>query len=475
MATSSQQSAFQHIDQLFEAQRAYQQEAARTTVSERIRLLKQLRRALEDQQAAVARAIYQDFMKPEAETLLTEIYPLLKEIDHTIAHLAEWMRPRKVRSPLPYLGTRSWIIYEPRGTCLIMAPWNYPFQLAIGPLISALAAGNTVILKPSELAPHTAAFIQQFISELFPPRLVAVVLGGGEVAQYLTQLPFNHIFFTGSPAKGKLVMQAAANHLASVTLELGGKSPAIVTPHADVNLAARRLAWGKFVNSGQTCIAPDYVLVSRTQAAEFLKLLVKYIEHFWGSPEEQAKPGRMTHIVNTGHFNRLTHLIGDARTNGAELIYGGQRDAATRFIAPTVLLNPSDDALVLQEEIFGPVLPVITYTTLEEALSRIRQKPTPLALYIFSQKKAEIQSILQNTRAGSTVINDVMHQFVNSELPFGGMNMSGIGKAHGFYGFKAFSNERSVMKLPRRHAIDLVYPPYTQKVMRLIRLTLKFF
>ncbi len=475
MEASVQSHTFDEIDRLFQEQRAHQQAIAQTSAKDRVQILKQLRQALEYHQAAIAHAIFQDFKKPEAETLLTEIYPLLKEIDHSIAHLAEWMRPHKVRSPLPYVGTRSWIIYEPRGTCLIMAPWNYPFQLAIGPMISALAAGNTVILKPSELAPHTAEFIRQFIADLFPSRLVGVVLGGAEVAQYLTQLPFNHIFFTGSTAKGKLVMQAAARNLTSVTLELGGKSPTIVTTNADIHLAARRIAWGKFVNAGQTCIAPDYVLVDKSRVDEFLLTLTQHIEKFWGKPQEQHHPGRMTHIINQGHFNRLNHLLEEALTRGAKLVYGGNVDAHHQFIAPTVLLNPPLDAPIMQEEIFGPILPVIPYASLTDALEIIHQRPTPLALYIFSKNRKEIRFLLRHTRAGSTAINDVMHQFVNTELPFGGVNFSGIGKAHGFYGFRAFSNERSVMKLPRKHLTDLVYPPYTKRILQMIRLTLKFF
>ena len=475
MEASHQPSPFQHIDEIFQQQRQHQWEIRRTSARERIQFLKTLRGVIEARKEEIAAAIYQDFMKPESETFLTEIYLVFKEIDHAISHLPRWLKPVRKHSPIPYWGARSRIVYEPKGTCLIMAPWNYPFQLAIAPLALAIAAGNTVIVKPSELAPRTADIIHDIVREVFPPHHVAVITGGGDVAQYLTHLPFDHIFFTGSTAKGKLVMKAAAQNLTSVTLELGGKSPTIITRQADIRHAARRLAWGKFLNAGQTCIAPDYLLVDQSVADSFIKELIFYTEKFWGKPEEQRQPGRMTHIINEGHFHRLRHLIDDALEKGATLVYGGEVDMETRFLMPTIITNAPENALILQEEIFGPILPILTFAYLEDALQFIRQRPKPLAMYIFSRDKKEIRHILKESTAGSTVINDVLHQFSNPELPFGGVNLSGIGKAHGFYSFREFSNERSVMRLTKWHAIDLVMPPYTEKVKRLIQLTLKYF
>ncbi len=475
MEASQQQHRFSYIDEIFQLQKDHRWAVSQLSVQERIRFLKTLRATIDARKREIAAAIYADFMKPEAETFLTEIYLVFKEIDHAISHLPKWTKPVRKRSIFPYIGARGQIVYEPKGTCLVMAPWNYPFLLAIGPLVSGLAAGNTVILKPSELAPNTAEIIRKIIEEQFPAYHAAVVTGGGDVAKYLTHLPFDHIFFTGSTAKGKLVMKAAAENLTSVTLELGGKSPALITRNADIAHAARRLAWGKFLNAGQTCIAPDYVLIDAIRFDSFVKTLIQYIEKFWGKPTAQRSPGGMTHIINEGHFHRLRHLIDDAVEKGTIILYGGEVELETRFLMPTIIAHPPENALILQEEIFGPILPILTYNRLEEALEYIRTHPKPLAFYIFSGNNKEVKFILQQTTAGSTVINDVLHQFTNIALPFGGVNTSGIGKAHGYYGFLEFSNARSVMRLPKRHIIDLVYPPYTKTIKKLIDLTLKYF
>ncbi len=383
------------------------------------------------------------------------------------------MRNQPVGTPLALLGSSSWVRYEPKGVCLIISPWNFPINLTFGPLVSAIAAGNTVILKPSELTPNAAAVMKKIVSAVFPENEVALVEGEVEVAQELLKLPFNHIFFTGSPKVGKLVMQAAAQHLASVTLELGGKSPTIVDETANLKAAARKIAWGKFLNAGQVCISPDYLLVQESVKARFLELLQEQIQAmFTSSPSESDSYAR---IVNARHYQRLLSYLEEAREKGSSVISTEEADKGENYIPPTLVTDPPEDSTLMEEEIFGPILPVKSFQDLPEVIAYLNQKEKPLALYIYSKSKKSVNQIISNTRAGATCINNNVLHYANHNLPFGGSNNSGLGKSHGFYGFKAFSNERAVLKQHTPGAMELLFPPYTQLKKRIAKLTLKWF
>jgi aldehyde dehydrogenase (NAD+) len=418
--------------------------------------------------------VFADFKKPLTEVDTTEIYPVLAELRFALANINEWTSPKKVDAPITYLGTRSHIQVEPKGVCLIISPWNFPFNLAIGPLVSCLAAGNTAILKPSELTPHTSKLLKEMVSEIFDEDCVAVIEGGVETTTGLLALPFDHIFFTGSPSVGKIVMKAAAENLASITLELGGKSPAIIEATANSKDAARRIAFGKFFNSGQTCVAPDYVLVEASIEATFLAELKKATDELFGENKLTSK--HYARIVNARHFARLTQALNEAIQKGAKIQFGGELVEAENFISPTVLTQVAIDSALMQEEIFGPLLPVITFKTKEEAIQWINAKPKPLALYLFGNDKAFKSEVLGQTSAGSVCINECVLQFSHPHLPFGGVNTSGIGKSHGYAGFLAFSNEKPVMSQKRGFAISyLFHPPYTSLKQRIVQLLIRWF
>ncbi|CDF77920.1 aldehyde dehydrogenase [Formosa agariphila KMM 3901] len=462
---------FQHI---FDAQKANQFTVGNTTYKTRIAKLNALKHAIEvDFKQDIRDAIYADFKKPFLETDLTEIYPILGEIKHVKSELKSWMGRQKVSTPMSLIGASSWFTYEPKGVCLIIAPWNFPLNLTFGPLVSAIAAGNTAILKPSELTPHTSKVMGDIIAKLFPENEIALVQGEVEVSTALLELPFNHIFFTGSPQVGKVVMKAASKHLTSVTLELGGKSPTIIDETANLKDAATRIAWGKFVNNGQTCIAPDYVLIHERVKDEFLKAFKTVVNSYYGTDASQSKS--YSRIVNDRHFKRLQDHIENAKEHHATIELGGQVQVSENFIEPTVISNLPEDTSLLEDEIFGPILPIKTYTHIQEAIDYINAKEKPLALYMYSKNKKQTQFVLNNTRAGSTCINTNVLQYSNHNLPFGGSNNSGIGKAHGIFGFQEFSNMRSVLKQHTRGAIELLFPPYTDFKQKLVDLTLKWF
>ncbi|SFB51086.1 aldehyde dehydrogenase family protein [Algoriphagus aquimarinus] len=448
-----------------------------SSADDRIARLKKIRTWIKDHQQEIRNALKNDFGKPESETDLSEIFPVTAEINHSIKKLHKWMTPKSVSTPLPMLGTSGSIYHEPKGRSLIIAPWNYPFNLSIGPLISALSAGCPVILKPSEMTPHTSELISKMISELFAPKEVAVVLGGIETSQALLKLPFDHIFFTGSPTVGKIVMKAAAENLSSVTLELGGKSPAIVDEDADCKDAAEKLIWGKYVNCGQTCIAPDYLLVHESKLENLFSEMKVAIQKMY-DPDFKGieKSPDMARIVNDKHFNRLTENIEDALSKGAQLVFGGNSDQHTRYIEPTILRNVSDEMQVMEEEIFGPILPVKSYTSLGEAIDYVNSKPKPLALYFFGVNAEQSSKVLRETSSGNAVINDCVLHYLHMELPFGGVNNSGIGKAHGYHGFLAFSNEKGVLKQRvGLNNVTLLRPPYGIKAKQIIASLIKWF
>ncbi|GAA3974573.1 aldehyde dehydrogenase family protein [Hymenobacter antarcticus] len=459
----------------FDALREYAPALRREDVAARRARLQKLANWIRANRAAIQAALYVDFKKPTAETDTSEIWAVLVEIKHTISHLGRWMGRRTVGTPLPLLGSRSWVQVEPKGAVLIIAPWNYPFYLAVDPLVSALAAGNAVVIKPAEQTPATSALLRRMAEELFRPDEVLVLEGGKDVATDLLRLPWDHIFFTGSPQIGKLVMRAAAEHLSGITLELGGKSPAVVDATANLRDAAEKIAWGKFLNAGQTCIAPDYVLVEASVKEAFVREITAALQRYYnpdGAGAEQSDS--LARIVNPHHFERVSALLADARQRGATIAAGGHTNAATCYIEPTLLLDIPAGAAILEEEIFGPLLPILTFDTLPEAADYINARPKPLAQYVFTTNAANRRFLLDTVSAGGAAVNETIIHVANPGLPFGGVGNSGVGKAHGHAGFLAFSNEKSVLRQRVGFTgIKLMYPPYTPKVKRLIGLMMK--
>ena len=434
----------EEIIRIFNLQQRNKQKAKNATASERKAKLKKLNDTIFEFRAKIEEALYKDLRKAQVESDFTEIYMVLTEARFAISHLNEWMAELEVETPLAMLGSSSKIIYEPKGTCLILSPWNYPFQLPLVTLVSALAAGNTAIIKPSEYTPHTSAILKAVINKAFDEADVAVIEGDHTVSTELLKLKWDHIHFTGSPAVGKVIMRAAAEYLTPVTLELGGKSPAIIDETANISAAAKKLTWGKWLNVGQTCIAPDYVLIQESKKDEFIAKMKESITKSFGT-DPHASPD-MARIVNNKNLLRVKGLLDDAVRSGAKIEVGGESVESENYIAPTVLTNVSLDAKIMQEEIFGPVLPVVTYKNLDEALAIVNGKEKPLSLYVFSSSGKNQKFVLNNSSAGGTCINDNLIHISNPYLPFGGVNNSGIGKSTGHFGFKEFSNERAVVK-----------------------------
>jgi len=472
-----QKPSLERISSVFDRLKASSVNLRKEPLQNRRKRLQSLRDWIKANRTAIQQAIYNDFRKPAAEVDTTEIFPALDEIKLALDNLERWTTPKKVDAPITMLGTRATIAYEPKGLCLIISPWNYPFNLSIGPLVSALVAGNNVILKPSENTPHTSALIKKMCDEIFDSQIVTVCEGGPEVSQALLKLPFDHIFFTGSPSIGKVVMKAAAENLTSVTLELGGKSPTIVTSSARIKDAAQRIAVAKFINNGQTCIAPDYVLVDERVASDFTNQLKEQVQKLFSENDKsiQASP-HYARIVNQKHYDRLNALLQDAINKGAKLELGGPVEPSERFIHPMILSQVPMDSLVMEEEIFGPILPVVTYQSFDRVIETINNKPKPLALYFFGSNRKELQRVKQETSSGAICVNDCAIHFLHHNLPFGGVNNSGIGKSHGYHGFLAFSNEKPILKQMNGFtAFSIFYPPYTPLVQRLINWMLKLF
>ena len=467
MPTSTQQHSVD-IEPVFSQQQQRSIALRHSPVSERIHRLKRLKQWIQQHRADIQQAIYRDFKKPAFETDTSEVLVCLQEIDHVVKHLKRWAADQRVSTPITLPGTSAYVRYEPKGVCLIIAPWNYPFQLLIGPWISSIAAGNCNILKPSEMTPHTAELVEQMVIELFPSNEAAVFQGDKEVSQELLTYPFDHIFFTGSPAVGKHIMAAAAKNLSSVTLELGGKSPAIVDETADLAIAAEKIAWGKFFNAGQTCIAPDYVLVQESVKEELIGRFSNEVQKMY-NPEGQGMKHSpdFARIVNRSHTERLIHLLEQGVIDGAKVEAGGEHTVEEHYLSPTVITDVPDDSPLMQEEIFGPILPIRSYLRLPEAVDYINAKPKPLSLYVFSQRNTNQHYVLQRTSSGSSAVNDCLLQFSHPNLPFGGVNFSGIGKAHGRYGFLAFSNEKSVIKQHWGRAVTrFLLPPYAERLKK---------
>lgn len=459
------------IDRIFRQQQDTALAWRRSTARERIDRIKRLRALVEDNAERIYAAAKADFGKPESEVDLSEIMPVVGEAKKNIAKLRRWMKPKRVMPTQTTFGTQAWVQYEPKGVALIISPWNYPLNLSLMPLVSALGAGCPAIIKPSEMTPNMSALIRELIESAFDASEVAVIEGDVRASQALLSLPFDHIFFTGSPQVGKIVMKAAAEHLTSVTLELGGKSPVIVDKSANVKRAAESIAWGKFCNNGQTCIAPDYLFVHADVKHEFVAAAAAQIKQFYGD-DPKTSPD-YCRIVNERHHGRIQGLLDDAVERGATVLHGGQSDAAERYLAPTLLANLPDDARIMDEEIFGPLLPIKTFTDVDAVVSEINSRPKPLALYVFAKDNQVIKTVTSGTSAGGTCINTNMVQYLHGNLPFGGVNNSGIGNAHGHWGFMAFSHERSVVR-DRFSMTKMFNPPYTDFVKKMIKMTVKY-
>ena len=465
-------SAQENIDSIFAKQKQFALSLRKTDYRQRLAVLQRFERVFKASYDKFYKAADSDFSKPQAEVDTSEILPVITELAHVRKNLKRWMKPKSVMPTMATFGTRSKIVTEPMGVTLVISPWNYPFNLTFVPMIWSIAAGNTVIIKPSEMTPAMSAVIVDIVSEVFKPEEVSVFEGDAGVASYLTSLPFDHIFFTGSPAVGKHVMAAAAKNLTSVTLELGGKSPVIVDESANLKKAAESITFGKFSNNGQTCIAPDYLYVHHSIKDALVAELSASIKSLYGEHSTIAENGDYCRVVNQPHYQRIKGLLDSAIADGANVLAGGANDDKQRFIAPTLIDSMKDNSAIMQEEIFGPVLPIITYTDIDQAISYINNKPKPLALYVFSSDKKRTQKILQETSAGDTCVNTTVIHFMHHNLPFGGVNNSGIGKSGGYWGFKAFSHERSVL-VDKFSATNMLYPPYTEKVQKLIKMTLR--
>ena len=457
------------IDRVYDAQQRNRDRVGASSARERRRKIRSIERAMMSRRDEIRAAVWDDFRKPPEEADLSEIYQVLGEARHAAKHVGDWMKPQRVATPISLLGARSRIVYEPKGVVLIIAPWNFPFNLSLGPVISAIAAGNCIVLKPSELTPNSSACIKRILGDLFEEDEIAVVEGDARAAEALLRRKFDHIFFTGGPAIGKLVMKAAAEHLTSVTLELGGKNPVIVDRTADLDSAAKRIAWGKLFNSGQSCVAPDYLLVDEKVSEAFTDRLVAALDTMEGERSRSV-------IVNERHAARVRRLCDSAVAAGARLITGGAAGADSRAIAPTVLAGVPADSPIMQEEIFGPVLPAVIYRDLEEALATIAEREKPLTVYLFTRDDATKKLVEQRTTSGALVINHAVVHFSQVHLPFGGVGQSGFGKGHGEFGFQAFSNLRAVLeqKLPLSPT-EFMFPPYTAFKRKLIDWTLKYF
>lgn len=428
----------------------------------RIAQLEGIERMVTDHESEFVQAMADDFGKPRFEAWMSDLVPVVAEAAHARKQVARWMRPKLIWPGKANVPGRSWTVAEPKGTVLVIAPWNYPVQLALAPLVAAVAAGNTVVVKPSELAPATSAALARLVPQYVDPAGVAMVQGGVDVSTALLELPFDHLFFTGSATVGRVVMAAAARHLSSITLELGGKSPVVVTRDADVGVAARRIAWGKLLNAGQTCIAPDYVLVERPVADRLVDALARSMREMEGSDPRLTR----TRIVNSRHLARLESLL-DA--TGGRVVTGGTVDHQERWIEPTVVVDPDPDSALMREEIFGPILPVITVESVVEATAFINRRDKPLALYLFTGSRATEREVIDSTTSGGVCINHTIMHFLVPELPFGGVGASGTGAYHGKAGFEELSHRKPVLRRGVRPDLSVNYPPFTQSKERLLR------
>jgi len=453
------------ISGLITQQRQYFRSQATLPLACRMEALQKLQSAIKDNEQRIAAALKADLNKSEFESYMTETGQVYSELSFALKHLPRWVKPQKVRTPAVHFPARSFVLYEPYGVILIMSPWNYPFLLTMTPLIGALAAGNCAVLKPSAYSPHTSELLGELIASCFPPEYVAVVQGGRQENATLLEQRFDLIFFTGSVAVGKLVMEKAARNLTLVILELGGKSPCIIDKSANLSLAAKRVASGKLVNAGQTCIAPDYLLVQQEIKDEFVRCLQEQLRKMLGdNPLDNPDFPR---IINEQHFNRLKSLL-----EGENIIWGGKAKG-TEWIEPTLLDNVSSEAKVMQEEIFGPILPILTYDSLDEAIAFIVSREKPLALYLFTEDAEVEKRVLSSVSFGGGCINDTLLHIATPYMGFGGVGQSGMGAYHGRKSFEAFSHQKSIMKRATWFDLPVRYHPYQEKYLKLLKKILK--
>lgn len=454
------------IEKIVTMQRAYYERQKTKSLNYRMNALNRLEQAILKWEKRIEEALKRDLNKSVFEAYMTEVGMTLAELRYTKKNLKQWMRDKRVKTPLAQFPAKSYVKSEPYGVVLIMSPWNYPFMLCMEPLIGALAAGNCCVLKPSNYSPNVSKVIKAMIEEVFPQKYVAVVEGGRKENQNLLEQKFDYIFFTGGIKVGKLVMTKAAEHLTPVTLELGGKSPCIVEKTANLKLAAKRLVFGKFLNAGQTCVAPDYLLVQKEVKKEFLQYVLYWIKKMYGNDGEYGQD--YTKIINEKHFERICHLI-----EGEEVLVGGKANPDTLQIAPTVLNHVKWSAPVMQEEIFGPVLPVLEFTKIEEAEQFVKERPKPLALYLFTQDKSVEKRITEGLSYGGGCVNDTIIHLATSYMGFGGVGESGMGNYHGKESFETFSHRKSMIKKYNWFDNPVRYVPYKKTKERILRMFLK--
>jgi aldehyde dehydrogenase (NAD+) len=463
-----QNSPLEKQKDVFQLQKVFFNSQATKSYDFRKAQLLKLKEMVKAHEQDIMSALSKDFGKPSFETYVTEIGFLYDEINFTLKHLKSWMKHKKVGTGLIHFPSKSKIIYEPKGVTLIIGPWNYPFQLLLAPVVASIAAGNTCMIKPPEETPHISNLIAQIIPEYFTEEFLAVIMGEGKVVvpELMENNRFDHVFFTGSVPVGRLIAQMAADQLVPVTLELGGKSPAIIDEHTNLTVASRRIAFGKLINAGQTCVAPDYLLVHEKIKDSFVDELRATIMQFYGISPTQSKD--LAKIVNQKRYDKLKSYLKEGK-----IVFGGAFDDEQRKIEPTIIEGISEEDLLFQEEIFGPILPVLTYKTNEEALNIINKNPDPLAFYIFTSNKKNENYFLDRVRFGGGAVNNTIIHLANPELPFGGVGNSGNGSYHGKAGFMAFSNEKSVLKSGTWFDLRKKYPPFDETSMKMIRFLMK--
>ncbi len=448
------------ICRIIEAQRNYFVAGKTMDIAFRIEILKKLRSLIILHEKDIVEALRKDFHKPEFEVIATESRFVIKELNYTISHLKSWARKKCVKTPIVHFLSHSYVLPQPYGQVLVLSPWNFPFQLAFMPLIGALAAGNCVILKASAQVPNIVAVMENILSH-FPAELVKMITGNHETSSYLLDQKFDYLFFTGSPNVGKYVMQKAAVNLTPFSLELGGKNPCVVAGDARLDFAAKRIAWGKLINSGQTCVSPDYVLIDKKVKDQFLDLITKEINTFYGGNPEMSSD--FAHVISPESVIRLSALL-----NCGTIVLGGKTDPGTNYVEPTIIKDIRPEDPIMQEEIFGPILPIIEFDDFEEVYGIIGQHPKPLATYIFSGNKKRIKEFLSRTQSGTAAVNETVMQIASPYLPFGGIGTSGLGRYHGKKSFETFSNMRSVLVKSNLFDIWLRYPPYSKLKTKIV-------
>ncbi|WP_020060395.1 aldehyde dehydrogenase [Bacillus sp. 123MFChir2] len=448
-----------NIQQLIQEHRQFFHNNHTKSLHFRLEQLKKLKNSIQKYENQMLSALYQDLHKSEFESYAAEIGFAYNSINFIMKYLKQWMKPQKVKTPIHFLASKSYIIKEPYGTVLIIGPFNYPFQSLIEPLIGAIAAGNCVVLKPSENAPNVSAVINKMISETFDKQYIRVIEGDREITSLLIHAPFDHIFFTGSVQVGKIVMGAAAKNLIPVTLELGGKGPAIVDETANLDIAAKRIIWGKFINAGQSCIAPDYVIAHKSVKVKLISKMREVITSFYGS--DVSKSNDYGRIVNERQFDRLISILEQDQNN---ILFGGNSSRSHLYIEPTLLEAKSWDAAAMKEEIFGPILPIMEYTVLDEVIHMVNNHAKPLALYVFTENKSVEKQVLGRISFGGGCVNDTMSHMANLHLPFGGVGSAGFGAYHGKHSFDAFTHCKSILKKSSKIELGIIFPPYRDKI-----------